>query len=87
MQVIYRLSAVMLFAAGLYGQQGGDAVVVGTVLDSSQAAVQSARVTLTHLATGAVIQVLHRRARRLSHSSAAHRRIHHRHRSRRVQAL
>jgi hypothetical protein len=48
----------MLFAAGLYGQQGGDAVVVGTVLDSSQAAVQSARVTLTHLATGAVIQIL-----------------------------
>jgi hypothetical protein len=48
----------MLFAAGLYGQQGGDAVVVGTVLDSSQAAVQSARVTLTHLATGAVIEAL-----------------------------
>ncbi|MGA2714452.1 MAG: carboxypeptidase-like regulatory domain-containing protein [Bryobacteraceae bacterium] len=58
MRVTYRLSVVMLFAAGLYGQQGGDAVVVGTVLDSSQAAVQSARVTLTHLATGAVIQIL-----------------------------
>ena len=58
MRVIYRLSAVILFAAALYGQQGGDAVVVGTVLDTSQAAVQSARVTLTHLATGAVLQVL-----------------------------
>ena len=58
MRVIYRLSAVILFAAGLYGQQGGDAVVVGTVVDTSQAVVQSARVTLTHLATGALIQVL-----------------------------
>jgi hypothetical protein len=57
MRAISRFSTAILLAASLYGQQGGDAIVVGTVVDPTRAAVQSATVTVKHLATGATIQV------------------------------
>lgn len=52
--------ALFIFTAltvSSFGQQVSDAIVLGTVLDPSQAAVQSATITLTHLATAAVTQV------------------------------
>ena len=44
-------------ALALFGQQVENAVVVGTVLDPTHAAVSGATVTLTHLATDAKIEV------------------------------
>ena len=40
------------------GQQATDAVVVGSVRDSTQAVVSGARVTLTHVATSSAVQAL-----------------------------
>ena len=51
------ISIFSVFTAGAFAQQVNDAIVVGTVLDSSQAAVRSAVVTLTHLATATATQV------------------------------
>jgi hypothetical protein len=51
------LFVFIAFTASSFGQQVSDAIVVGTVLDSSQSAVQSATITLTHLATASAIQV------------------------------
>ncbi len=56
-------SFVFLAAAwmvpGIFPQQGNDAVVVGSVFDPTRAGVAGAAVTLTHLATNAVTQVVH----------------------------
>jgi len=47
----------LLTAARGFGQEVDAAIVVGTVLDASQAAVTSATVKLTHLATNSVVEV------------------------------
>jgi Carboxypeptidase regulatory-like domain len=55
---VSRFAVLFVFSAlGLFAQQVEDAVVVGSVFDPANAAVSSAAVTLTHLATGARIQV------------------------------
>jgi hypothetical protein len=43
--------------ASLLAQQGGEAIVVGTVTDTTRSVVQGATITLTHLATNTSIQV------------------------------
>ena len=48
---------ILLAANFAYAQQAGDAVVVGRVVDSTKATIQGAAVSLTHLGTGATIQV------------------------------
>ena len=47
----------ILISAAMLAQQSGDPVVVGSVFDSSKAAVTGASVVLTHTATNAVTQV------------------------------
>jgi hypothetical protein len=57
---VSKFAAILIFSAfttSAFAQQASDAIVVGTVLDSSQSAVQSAIITLTHLATASAIQV------------------------------
>lgn len=44
-------------AAMVQAQQGGEAIVVGTVTDTTQSVVQGATITLTHVATGTSVQV------------------------------
>jgi Carboxypeptidase regulatory-like domain len=58
-----RLRAILITAVlltspiGAFAQQGGEAIVVGTVVDATQSVVQAATISLTHLATGAAIQL------------------------------
>ena len=55
---MYKYTAIFLFSgAALLAQQVSDAVVVGTVLDQGQAAINGAVVRLTHVATDAVTEV------------------------------
>jgi len=56
--LLLALSAVLAIAASAWAQQSNTAVVVGTVLDDSQAPIPGATVTLTHLATNTAIEVL-----------------------------
>ena len=51
------LTAIALSVPSVVAQQVDDAIVVGTVFDSSHAAVTGAVVKLTHLATNAVTEV------------------------------
>jgi hypothetical protein len=47
----------LLAAANSFAQQADSAIVVGSVLDSSKAAVTGATVTLTHVATNSITEV------------------------------
>ena len=56
-----RVIAIFVFiglSASVLAQQGGEAVVLGSVVDSSQGVVAGAKVTLTHLATGATTELV-----------------------------
>src|SRR4051812_34357705 len=50
--------ATLLVAGSAFAQQANTAIVVGTVLDTSKAAVPGATVTLTHLATNTTTSVV-----------------------------
>ncbi len=55
-----KFAAIFVFTAfclGAFGQQVENAIVVGTVLDPTHAAVSDATVTLTHLATDSKVEV------------------------------
>jgi Carboxypeptidase regulatory-like domain len=52
------LSLLILSPVTMPGQQANDAVVVGTVLDATQAVVSGATITLTHLETNTTTEVL-----------------------------
>ncbi len=54
---IFFAAAISAVALSAFGQQANDAVVVGSVFDTSQAAIKGASVTLTHVATNAVTEV------------------------------
>jgi hypothetical protein len=59
-KLIFKFLAITaLFAALLpvRGQDVSEAVVVGSVLDTTASAIQGAEVTLTHLATGAAVEI------------------------------
>ncbi len=51
MSLLIRSVFILAIAFGAFGQQSGDAIVVGSVRDSTQGIVAGATVTLTHLAT------------------------------------
>src|ERR1700731_4202277 len=53
------LLAAVAFAMGLsaFAQQANDAVIVGSVLDSSRASISGAAIKLTHVATNGVTEV------------------------------
>lgn len=51
------IAAALLGAVTTFAQEGGEAVVVGTVRDATQSVVQAATVTLTHVATNTSLQV------------------------------
>jgi hypothetical protein len=53
----FLLLAFALFSASLWGQQSSDAVVLGSVTDTSAAAINDATVTITSVATAAITQV------------------------------
>ncbi len=50
-------AAVLTTAVQAFAQQGGEAVVLGTITDTTRGVVQAATVTLTHVATGTSVQV------------------------------
>src|SRR5665213_1885188 len=58
--IAFSLATAILLACmpKVFAQQSSDAVVVGTVVDTSQASIAGASVTLTHLATNARTAVL-----------------------------
>ncbi|MEQ1936575.1 MAG: carboxypeptidase-like regulatory domain-containing protein, partial [Fimbriimonadaceae bacterium] len=55
--VVMAAVAVWGFTPGAMAQQANDAVVLGNVLDASQASVSGATVRLTHVATNGVTEV------------------------------